>query len=394
MISSGFIEDIFIEFSKLVDHRAIAVQRQDISIIQSFTINILSDNQLTENQGRFILKLLHKYRNLCQIAGFDYLDSLDSPVWKNNFRTIDYTKKIFVELDETGKIFICAKFPYQLKKQVDEEICGEKISSYQTWDPERKIRKFQAEDFNVIQIYEFVKNNNFEIDESFLDLVAQVEEIWADQEKISPYSTIQDGQVVLHNTTADAADFWNTNKNNNLINDLLLAKDMGFLLAKNPENPIEKIASSDTNSFWLNSNREFLEICKQVDGKICIVLDRVGRTLEWLDAFTKELDLVGIPRREIKVCFRADKTENPELNEWIRSNGFGGKVNEGKILIFNHKPAKWLFKESTSVKILASNNLYPSTNQISRDWFSSHPCVIYLGDIKPSQNKEQKIVNL
>jgi len=149
MISSGFIEDIFIEFSKLVDHRAIAVQRQDISIIQSFTINILSDNQLTENQGRFILKLLHKYRNLCQIAGFDYLDSLDSPVWKNNFRTIDYTKKIFVELDETGKIFICAKFPYQLKKQVDEEICGEKISSYQTWDPERKIRKFQAEDFNV-----------------------------------------------------------------------------------------------------------------------------------------------------------------------------------------------------------------------------------------------------
>ncbi len=394
MISSGFIEDIFIEFSRLVDHRAIAVQRQDISIIQSFTINILSDNQLTENQGKFILKLLHKYRNLCQIAGFDYLDSLDNPVWKNNFRTIDYTKRIFVEIDEAGKIFICAKFPYQLKKQIDEEICGDKSSSYHTWDPERKIRKFHAEEFNIIQIYEFVKNNNFEIDESFLDLVSQVEEIWADQEKISPYSIIQDGQVVLHNATPDADDFWNTNKNNNLINDLLLAKDMGFLLSKIPENPIEKIASSNTNSFWLNSNREFLEICKQIDGKVCIVLDRVGRTLEWLDGFTKELDSVGISRNEIKVCFRADKTENPELNEWIKSNGFGGKVNEGKILIFNHKPAKWLFKESTSVKILASNNLYPSTNQISRDWFSSHPCVIYLGDIKPSQNKEQKIVNL
>lgn len=391
MTSSGFIEDIFSEFARFVDLRAIAVQRQDLSVIESFSITISHGNQLTENQAKFILKLLHKYRNICQLSGFDYFDALENPSWKTNFRTLDYSKKIFVEKDENEKLFVCAKFPYQLKKQVDEEIS---VNSYSTWDSERKIRKFTVDDHNIIQLYEFAKNNEFEIEESFLNLVSQVEEIWQNYEKISPYSSIVNGTVELHNAPADAVDYWNKNKTDQLFNDLLLAKDMGYILSKNPENSIEKIASSDSNSFWVKTNKEFLEICKQVDGRVCVVLDRVGRTLEWLEKFTSDIEEVGIPRAEIKVCFRADKTENPELNSWIKENGFGGKVDNGKILIFNHKPAKWLFKESDSVKILASNNLYPSTNQISRDWFNSHPCVIYIGDIKPSQDKEQKIVNL
>jgi len=395
MTSSGHIEDIFLNFAQLVDLRAIAVQRQDISVIQSFSLNINSGNQLTENQAKFILKILQKYRNLCQLSGFDYFDALENPTWKNPFRTIDYTKKIFVEKDENEKLFVCAKFPYQLKKQVDEEICGGNTGSqHSVWDPDRKIRKFPVDDFNIIQLYEFAKNNDFNIEESFLDLLSQVEEIWQNYEKISPYASLVNDKVELHNAPMDAIDYWNTHKTNSVVNDLLLAKDMGFVLAKNPENSIEKIASAPTNSFWIKTNKEFLEICKHVDGKVCIVLDRVGRTLEWLEKFTRDIDEIGISRETVKVCFRADKNENPELNDWIKTNGFGGKVEGGKILIFNHKPAKWLFKESESVKILASNNLYPSTNQISRDWFNSHPCVIYIGDIKPSQNKEQKIVNL
>ncbi len=391
MTSSGFIEDIFLEFARFADLRAITVQRQDRSVIESFSISISGGSQLTENQAKFILKILQKYRNVCQLSGFDYIDAVDNPQWKNSFRTLDHTKKIFVETDENQKLFVCAKFPYQLKKQVDEEIA---VTSYSVWDSERKIRKFTVEDHNIIQLYEFAKNNNFEIDETFLNLLSQVEEIWQNYEKISPYSVVVNGKVELHNAPTDAIEYWNNNKTNNLFNDLLLAKDMGYVLSKIPENSIEKIASSDSNAFWVKTNREFLEICKQIDGKVCVVLDRVGRTLEWLEKFTSDIEEVGISRKDVKVCFRADKTENPELNAWIKSNGFGGKVDSGKILIFNHKPAKWLFKESDSVKILASNNLYPSTNQISRDWFNSHPCIIYIGDIKPSQDKEQKIVNL
>jgi hypothetical protein len=68
--------------------------------------------------------------------------------------------------------------------------------------------------------------------------------------------------------------------------------------------------------------------------------------------------------------------------------------NLGRILIFNHRPAKWIFNSISDIKILVSNSLYPSTSLITREWFESHPCVIYLGDIKPSESRNQKIVEL
>jgi hypothetical protein len=133
---------------------------------------------------------------------------------------------------------------------------------------------------------------------------------------------------------------------------------------------------------------------KQIDGKICVILDRTSNTLDWLKNFVSCADESGISRQEIKVCFRENKDSTTGLNDWIKSAGVGGKVESGKILIFEFKPAKWLFKEQQDVKILVTNNLYPSTNQITKDWLNSHPCVIYLGDIKPSEQRGQKIVEL
>jgi hypothetical protein len=107
-----------------------------------------------------------------------------------------------------------------------------------------------------------------------------------------------------------------------------------------------------------------------------------------------DADQSGIARDDIKVCFRENKENNSGINDWIKMAGVGGKVETGKILIFEYKPAKWLFKDSEDVKLLVTNNLYPPTNGITKDWFSSHPCVIYLGDIKPSEQRGQKIVEL
>ena len=96
----------------------------------------------------------------------------------------------------------------------------------------------------------------------------------------------------------------------------------------------------------------------------------------------------------IKVCFRDSSQSTSQLNAWIKENELGGKVQEGKIFIFNHKPAKWLFKNDISVKIIVTNNLYPDTVISVREWIKSHPCVFYVGNIKPSLQKEINIVDL
>ena len=169
---------------------------------------------------------------------------------------------------------------------------------------------------------------------------------------------------------------------------------MGYVWRGQPQTTAEKIAASDATVFWQKDSVEFLNLCAEVDGKICLLLDRAGNSFEWLKKLALDLEKSNFNKQDVRVCFRSDKGQDPLMNEWIRTNGFGGKVDGGKLLIFNHKPAKWLFKESQDVKILASNNLYQPTNSITRDWFNSHPCVIYVGEIKPSFNKEQKNAEL
>ena len=53
-----------------------------------------------------------------------------------------------------------------------------------------------------------------------------------------------------------------------------------------------------------------------------------------------------------------------------------------------------MFKDSIDVKMLVTNNIYPPTNTMTKDWFNSHPCVVYLGDTKPTEQRGQKIVEL
>ena len=125
-----------------------------------------------------------------------------------------------------------------------------------------------------------------------------------------------------------------------------------------------------------------------------MILDRTGDSLDWLQKFVTDAVAAGIDTEEIKVCFRDNKNSNTGVNAWIKSSDVGGKVESGRLLIFETRPAKWLFKNTNDVTLLVTNHMYPPTNVMAKDWFISHPCVIYLGDIKPSEQKGQKLVEL
>lgn len=392
MLLSNYIEDIFLEFYDFVISRGIPLQKQDDAPLVSFYGVLISGEQLTEAQGNYVLKILHKYKNFVSIHGLDYSSKLVSPTWKNSFRVLDTSKKVYVETDAAGAIWVCLKFPYQLKKAFEESLHSVKIAS--VWDAEARVRRINLYTCNLVQVGEFVHQHGFEIEDSFLTVLGQVEEIWTNQNKISPASIISNNSVELVNANEDAISFWNLNKTNNIETDLLLAKSMGFLLDKKPETVIERIAATKPNQYWVKDNASLLSLCNQIDGKVCIILDRVGNSTAWLKEFAASIDQCNINRDTVKVCFRAEKNDSSDLNEWVKENGFGGKIDEEKFLIFNHKPAKWLFKETNSVKILVSNNLYPSTNAVTREWFNSHPLVIYVGNIKPSEQRNNNIVEL
>jgi hypothetical protein len=395
MLTSVFAEDLIEKFYEFVYDKNLPIQSQDQTPLESFYLKIINQEQLTNNQANFAIKLLEKYRTLATDSGFHYSADLSVIRWKQPFRVLDLSKKIYVEKDEAGKTWLCLKFPYQLKKQFEDEI-EHGVDHYKKsfWDPELKVRKLSLYDYNLIQLYEFSVRHNFEIDDSFMVAVGEVEEIWQNSEQVVPYATTINDTVFLNNATEDAGIFWNRKAVGTYEDSLLLAKSMGYVFDQKSKNSIEKIAASPENSFWIKHNHELFDIYKKITGKICVILDRTGNTLRWLQQFVADADQAGITRNDIKVCFRENKENNSGVNDWINAAGVGGKVETGRILIFEYKPAKWLFKEADDVKMLVTNNLYPPTNQIAKDWFTAHPCVIYLGDIKPSEQKGQKIVEL
>jgi hypothetical protein len=329
------------------------------------------------------------------MAGLDYANILSTVQWRQPFRVLDLSKKIYVDKDDKGQVWVCLRFPYQLKKEFDTEIHGGLMHHTTSfWDAEKKVRCLSLYDFNLVQLYEFAQKHNFEIDDTFMIALSDVEEIWQNAEQILPFSISINNTVALNNATADAESFWNAKAIGSYGDNLLLAKSMGYLYQGQPTNIIENIAASPSNSFWIKTNKDLFSLYNLITGKVVIVLDRTGNTLAWLDQFIRDIDNTGIPKSDIRVCFRESKESDTGVNSWVKSNGVGGKVEDGKILIFEYKPAKWLFKQSEDVKMLVTNNLYPPTNQLTKDWFESHPCVIYLGDIKPSEQRGQQIVEL
>jgi hypothetical protein len=319
-------------------------------------------------------------------------------VWKNSFRKLDLSKRAFVEETEDGEINICLKFPYLLKDTFDKEFDTESQGyAASQWDSDRKLRVLDVCKFNVIHLEEFLRKHEFELDESFLTLVDTVAEIWDQQEQIIPRAELVNNSVVLINASEDALNFYQSHRTDNINHDLFLAKSMGYpiQLNRSPVTHVETICQETSKYFWLKVNSDFFNLYKEINGVACILVDRNTQdVVAWLEKFVGSADIAGVPRSEIKVCFRDPIEKKSKLNEWVKDNNLGGKVEGGKILIFLHKPPKWLFKDNIDVKIVITNSYTPINEPTISSWLAAHPCVCYLGEIKPTPIRKQKIVSL
>lgn len=399
MSKSVYIEDIFDRFHSLISLQQLLVSDQDLTATYSLYEYCVNDEKsLTSNQANYLLKILSRYKNESFDLGLDYKLEILNPVWKKPFRTLDLSKKVFVEVDEQKKIWICLKFPFALKEIFDNEIKNERSNSENNrWDQEKKLRMIEAYKHNIMHINEFVNYHNFDIDNTFLDLVSSVEEIWQQQDSITPYACIHGDKVMLVNAVDDAIKAFETKKTNIYEQDIFLAKTMGFVLnlEKPPTTLVESVSVNSANQFWLKANSKFFDLHKSAGGRSAVVLDKNTKDLlEWLKQFVSDADIAGC-KDEIKICFRESEKENSQINSWIKENRLGGKVDEGNIYVFLQKPPKWLFKNKIDVKIIGTNCYVPPlSDAIVSAWIFNHPCLCYLGDVKPTVIRNFKIVNL
>jgi len=392
-----YIEDAYVDFYSQVMYGKIPLQYQDRQPCDNFFNIITEKKQLTENQGRFILKILEKYKKFSSNLNLQYQHLLDDPKWRNAFRVIDTSKRIYIEKDDHNNLWVNAKFPYSLKDTFQKEIVDSSGLPGSHWDPDSKVRKIPFRNCNIIHIYEFAIKHGFEVDESVLTAVSEVEEIWDSANDIIPSAHIVDQKIYLVNAVEDVETWWKENATGDLRKDMFLAKTAGFPLQFNDNDThdiVKRISTSEETHFWIKDNDQFFDLYNTVGGICAVVLDRNCDVKKWIGEFVESAEKNQVSRDLIKVCFRESQDSQTGFNDWVKHNHLGGTLENAKIFIFQHKPPKWLFKDNISVKIVVTNGLYPSTSNLTQALTESHPCVVHLGNIKPSAQRKITIVDL
>jgi hypothetical protein len=392
-----YVEDALESITKLIlwDNE-FSIDQTDISVLHSLNGAVQREGALTRKQAMLVLKILSKYAASPNI-GFDLQKIVDNPKWRADFRKIDQTRSVKVEKDEHGNLWFVLKFPYTLLKPFEERIVNDENKNETSWCPDQRVKRLKFYEFNIVSIYEFAQEYDFAIDETFIEALHKVEEIWQQQDNISPYSSVKDNQVVLFNAVPDAQSHFQQHRSGVIEQDLFLAKSMGYIykIDSQPTSVVEKIAQEAGNHFWLKTNREFLQLYKSIDGIAAIILDRnTENMLEWLQQFILDAVDIGVDTSLFRVCYREPSDSKIPFNSWIKDNGLGGKVDGGKLFFFRHKPAKWLFRDNVDVKLVATNSFTPVHELTTTWWLQSHPCVCYITDIKPTKTRNKRIAHL
>lgn len=395
MASYQYIDDLYIDFYVKAQSHGLYMNDKESAAADNFYNLLFNGEPITRAQSHYIIRILKNHRNFIDEIKLDS-SMIDSPIFKNEFRIKDLSRRIDIEVDEHKDVWIVVKQPYEYKDRFDESCLKTKKIPHSKikWDNEQKIKKYLFDTVNCIMIKEFAEKHRYEISKNFLDLIDQIETVWNEQEKFLKKCRISNGVVELINASESADRYFSENKKDSISNDLLLAKSIGHPLDSiHHTTTVEKISASLSKIFWIKDIDKLITLIADTDSKVCLLINR-EQMGSWLLEFIDRCDKNNISRSEIKIGFRTSNQEKPDFNQWIKENGHGGDLEQGKILIFKEKPPKWLIEKPGYVKIVVITESFMPSSMMIQDWISNQTCVIFLGNVKPTSFREKEIVLL
>ncbi len=395
MTEHATTEELFLDFLQQVDIHGLSLQSTDLAAASSFYHLLLNDKPITQAQASFILRILKKYKNFLHKLKISSL-RIEDPIWSKPFRVIDHDCFADIELDENNNPLLTLKNPYHIKELFEKHVIDKnrEVQIKSKWRADEKIRTFHLYDLNPILLQEFLKNNQFNISLELSNYFLETDEIYENSQKYFPYCDVINNAVTLHNATIEAVSYFEEKKSGKVIDDLMLAKNLGFRLVGNYQDlPYQAIFSTKTNFFWSNDLDKFFDFSESVSGRKVIVVNSY-KTHEWVKNFVEISEKKNISPGKIKIAFREKNEDNNKFNQWIKDNSLGGDLKTADYLIFKDKPAKWLLADKENVKIIAINEAFMPSSKKSQQWIDEHYCIFFLGNTKPTNNRGKKFGNV
>lgn len=397
MLTSEYIEDIFLEFSELVNYDRIAYQPQDHKPIMSFRTIIKNKSQITEKQAKFMIILLNKYkRQINHYHGVDITKLLDNPSWRSTFRTIDYTKSIELIKNEEGILLAKMKFPYNIKDAFEKEIDNDfvRISSY---DNNERCRYLPLLRTNPIKLMDFCVKHGFIVSNEFSEYVDFVEEVWHHQDEIIPQAYIENNDIKIKNVIEPTKKYFEEHKKQNVFYDAILARQMGILLNSSNDHPALQIASSDEKMFWIDNMDKATQLISDCDlDKVAVIIDRSSNVVDFIEDLLDKLNNHCYNIENIRVCFRDSNTniEGRAFNNLIKEKGIGGPIDTGKLFVFKHNIPKWAKQSAWEFNLVLTNSITMPTNISTRNFINECHACLTVSEYSPSVQKGIKIGKL
>lgn len=165
--------------------------RYDVEIVGSMAQQIANGTALTERQADLACKIVLKYERQLAKLGID-VSPVEKPQWRIPLRKMDYSRRLSVE-DDLIKI----RFPFKIEwiEQLREFAKSSQGSC--VWNKEQKAWQAALTEYNLNWLITWVKNLEFEIDDSvtkLFDLIQAVE-----QQDYRIQLTVKNGHVEIEN---------------------------------------------------------------------------------------------------------------------------------------------------------------------------------------------------
>ena len=354
---------------------------RDRSILFSMASQLKKPLSLTERQGTLAVKIISENRHLYE--SISTLNSLlEFPIYKNTFRVVDISRRIFLFDKET----IGIKFPFDaaINKLLDR-IPGRKI-----YDINSRCHKYKLNEVNLIAISNYFQSHNFLIDTKIQEWIDDIKKILKNPEEYVPTIDFINGNLILRNCGRKLEEYYENNKKEDLIANVFLAKTMNLdftvnisILLANAEcnNISKKLLGENKNKFSMSNKRGYTKtdvtnILKDSQlYPILVSIDDNEKLYSDFNEWIKCFNSIGISNKEISVLFRSDKTT--EFNNMIKEQELNNLVDiNTKVVFIKHKVPKIIYKINFVPKIIISTSTFyvHYTNQKMVD---SHPLVLY-----------------
>lgn len=349
---------------------------QDFKVIRSMANQVMNNIAMTESQSRLVLRLLSRY-SVSLFPELDISKDLAHPKFKQKFRVLDTTKKIFLFDDQ-----IIIKFPYNQKynKLIN------KIPQKAEFDKVKKQYHLPATVPVIDSIMDIFKDKGFEIQDKILELYREIVDIKLNEEEYIP---ILDKDLNLKNCDSNLVCYFNSLRSFNPLKDAMLAKRLEIKLDDNLLKNITFNCSRITKKILSNTSDRFVRISadttqlsdvfqylNETNSYPCLMIMEDNSTrLESLKSWYEESCKQGLSSSNISVLFRSDTDK--DFNSFIRENKLNNPADKNKkLIVVKTKIPKFVITMKQEFRCIISLTNF-SVHYTSRKLIDSHPNILY-----------------